>query len=79
MRASATTSSPPRDTAPQEPADEWVLSALEPDQLVGAKTTHYPRARLGPGTRALMWAMRGYVVFMLVVVGYQIWSTVHTG
>ncbi len=79
MPVPATTSSPPRDNAPQQPADDWVLAALEPDQLVGAKTAHYPRAALGRGTRALLWAMRGYVVFMLVVVVYQIWTTVHAG
>ncbi len=56
--------------------DAWVLDVLEPDQLVGAKKEHYPRARLGPGTRILMWAMRAYVIFMLVVVGYQVWVTV---
>ncbi len=56
--------------------DTWVLDVLEPDQLVGAKEEHYQRARLGRATRALMWGMRGYVVFMMVVVAYQIWTTV---
>lgn len=59
------------------PRDAWVLDVLEPDQLVGAKEAHYPRARLGRGTRALMWGMRAYVIFMLVVVGYQVWTTIH--
>lgn len=57
--------------------DSWVLDVLEPDQLVGAKKEHYPRARLGGGIRILMWAMRAYVIFMLVVVGYQVWVTIH--
>ena len=57
--------------------DAWVLDVLEPDQLVGAKEEHFPRARLGRGTRALMWGMRAYVIFMLVVVGYQIVTTIH--
>lgn len=69
----------PRLNAPEPSgaSEAWVLDVLEPDQLVGAKEEHYRRARLGRGTRALMWGMRGYVLFMMVVVAYQIWTTVH--
>lgn len=58
--------------------EAWVLRALEPDQLVAAKAgQHYGRRRLGPATRVLMWAMRVYALFMLIVVAYQVWSTLH--
>jgi hypothetical protein len=52
--------------------DGWVLEALEPDQLVAGKTQRFGLRRLGLGTRVLMWALRGYVIFMLVVIVYQI-------
>ena len=64
---------------PPEPAEDWVLGALEPDQLVQAKDEHFGRASLGPWTRVLMWGLRGYVLFMMVVVGYRVWTTVHPG
>ena len=71
--------SPPRvvDRPERGQSDAWVLDVLEPDQLVEAKQDHYRRARLGRGTRALMWGMRGYVLVMLVVVAYQVWRTIH--
>jgi hypothetical protein len=75
-----TLGSPPRVAEMPErsgPSDAWVLDVLEPDQLVEAKQDHYRRARLGRGIRALMWGMRGYVLFMLVVVAYQVWTTIH--
>jgi hypothetical protein len=58
-------------------SEAWVLEVLEPDQLVQAKEERLGRARLGRGTQLLMWALRGYVLFMLVVVGYQVWTTIH--
>lgn len=71
--------SPPGSVPPQrESAEAWVLDVLEPDQLVDAKQEHLGRARLGAGTRLLMWGLRGYVLFMLIVVGYQVWTTVHS-
>jgi hypothetical protein len=78
------------ETWPTAPADAprggaapagaaWVLEALEPDQLVAAKAQRFGRRRLDARTRALMWGLRGYVIFMLVVVGYQVWTAVHGG
>lgn len=53
---------------------EWVLSELEEDQLVEAKITPVPRRRLGRGELLLLWALRIYLVFMMVVVFWQAWT-----
>ena len=55
-------------------AAEWVLTELEEDQLVEAKITPVPRRRLGPGELFLLWALRIYLVFMMVVVFWQAWT-----
>ena len=46
-----------------------VLSLLEADQVVAAKTkTHFGRRPLSSGERGLLWGLRIYVVVMLVIV-----------
>lgn len=46
-----------------------VLSLLEADQVVAAKRqSRFGRRQLSPGVRVLLWALRGYVVIMLVIV-----------
>jgi len=46
-----------------------VLSLLEADQVVAAKTqSHFGPRRLSAGVRALLWGLRIYVVLMLVIV-----------
>jgi hypothetical protein len=46
-----------------------VLSLLEADQVVAAKTrTHFGRRHLSFGQRILLWGLRIYVVVMLVIV-----------
>jgi hypothetical protein len=52
----------------------FVLSTLEPDQLAEAKRIGVPRRRLRGGELALLWALRVYVVFMMVVVFWQAWT-----
>ncbi|MGA7521920.1 MAG: hypothetical protein WBW84_05530 [Acidobacteriaceae bacterium] len=54
-------------------AADWILATLEPDQLALAKKTPVPRRRLKSGELALLWALRVYLVFMLVVVFWQAW------
>lgn len=52
----------------------FVLSTLEPDQLAEAKRIGVPRRRLRGGELGLLWALRIYVVFMMVVVFWQAWT-----
>jgi hypothetical protein len=54
-----------------------VMTALEPDQLIFAKEHHHcPRRRLKVTEMILFWALRIYLVFMVGVVVYQIWTGV---
>ena len=61
-----------------DPSNSWVREVLEPDQLTASKM-RYGRRKLSRGTLALLWALRVYVVFMLVIVGLAIWNALHTG
>jgi len=54
-----------------------VITALEPDQIISTKEHHHcPRRLLTPTEMALFWALRIYLVFMVGVVAYQIWTSV---
>jgi hypothetical protein len=59
-----------------EPADieesQWVLSALEADQLVRAKRSQLPRKRITGVALGVMWLLRLYLLFMLIVIAYQV-------
>jgi hypothetical protein len=52
---------------------DLVLSTLEHDQLVKAKKQPIPRRHLKGPELAILWALRIYVLFMMVVVAYQFW------
>ncbi|HEX4008314.1 MAG TPA: hypothetical protein VHX60_19230 [Acidobacteriaceae bacterium] len=52
----------------------FVLSTLEHDQLVGIKHESVPRRRLRRGELLVLWALRVYLIFMLVVVFWQAWT-----
>jgi hypothetical protein len=55
-----------------------VLSLLEADQVVAAKRrTHFGRKLLSPGTKALLWALRVYVVAMMVIVLISVYQAIH--
>jgi hypothetical protein len=55
-----------------------VLSLLEANQVVAAKRrTHFGRKNLSPGTKALLWALRAYVVAMMVIVFLSVYQAIH--
>jgi len=65
-------------TIPNSNADEsWVLSSLEHDQLVRAKKHHIARRQLQGSELVVLWALRIYLLFMMAVVGYQVWTAAH--
>jgi len=55
------------------PDESLVLSALEPDQLANAKKHPIPRRNLKGPELAVLWSLRLYLLFMMAVVGYQVW------
>jgi hypothetical protein len=55
----------------------WVLSSLEPEQLARAKKHLIPRRHLKGPELAILWALRLYLLFMMAVVGYQVWTAAH--
>jgi hypothetical protein len=60
-------------TQPSPSDQSWVLSSLEPDQLVRAKKHPIPRRRLKGLELLILWALRIYLLFMMAVVAYQVW------
>jgi hypothetical protein len=65
-------------TVPDMQDPSAVLSVLEADQIVAAKQrTHFGRRKLSKRTRALLWALRVYVVIMLVLVVISAFRVIH--
>jgi hypothetical protein len=58
--------------------ESWVHEVLEPDQLTSAKMPYGP-SKLSRGTLVLLWALRGYVVFMVFIIGLAVWNSLHVG
>jgi len=54
-----------------------VLSSLEHDQLARAKKHHIPRRILKGPELAVLWGLRIYLLFMMAVVVYQVWTAAH--
>jgi len=56
---------------------DLVLSSLEPEQLAGLKKHLIPRRHLKGLEKFVMWSLRIYLLFMVVVVIYQVWASAH--
>ncbi len=54
----------------------WAHDTLDPDQVSTAKRS-YARCKLGKGITILLWALRVYVAFMILLVALHIWNTLH--
>lgn len=59
------------------PDQELVLSSLELDQLAALKKKPIPRRHLRGFEKFLLWSLRIYVLFMILVVLYQVLSGAH--
>jgi len=68
-----TASNPEHRIDPSE--QDLVLSALEHDQLAAVKKHRYPRRTLKRLETFIIWSLRIYVLFMVAVVLYQVWTT----
>ena len=53
---------------------DLVLSSLEHDQLVRAKKHFIPRRILKGPELVVLWGLRIYLLFMMAVVVYQVWT-----
>lgn len=56
---------------------QLVLSSLEPEQLARLKKHLIPRRHLSGLEKFVMWSLRIYLLFMTVVVIYQVWASLH--
>ncbi|MGH9863876.1 MAG: hypothetical protein ACRD4H_00520 [Candidatus Acidiferrales bacterium] len=57
-----------------------VLSLLEADQIVAAKTrTRFGKRNLSVAARLLLWGLRVYVLAMLVIVLISVIRAIHAG
>jgi hypothetical protein len=73
-------SSPDQLDVDPEKQSEIVLSVLEEDQLVVAKErSHLGPRLLTPAVKILLWALRLYVIAMLILVAIQVLNAVHSG
>jgi hypothetical protein len=65
------------DAEPSREEFTSVMTALEPDQIISTKEHHHcPRRRLTRAEMLLFWGLRIYLVCMVGVVVYQIWTGV---
>jgi hypothetical protein len=53
---------------------DLVLASLEPDQLAAVTRHHLPRRRLTRAQMLIFWSLRLYLLFMMAVVIYQVWT-----
>ena len=54
--------------------ESFVTAVLEHDQLILAHKRPVARKRLGAAQLVVLWLLRGYLLFMIAVVLYQVWQ-----
>jgi hypothetical protein len=59
-------------------SEAWVRQVLDFDQLSTAKHK-FGLLKMSGKTVVLLWALRVYVVLMVVMIGFQIWNAIHVG
>lgn len=68
-----------RNSLLSQETSTWVREVLEPDQLATAKSSqHTGRRHLGLGTIIILWALRLYVIVMMFIIAYQIWTVIQS-
>jgi hypothetical protein len=79
-RAAGTEPAAAAEAKPNLEDPKVVLSLLEADQVVAAKThTRFGKRELSVGVRLLLWGLRVYVVVMLVIVLISVIRALHGG
>jgi hypothetical protein len=58
-------------------SEQELFMHLEPDQFVAATAEPVPRAPLGPRAKAVLWALRIFVVLVSVMVIYTFVDRLH--
>jgi hypothetical protein len=58
-------------------AKDMVMSALEREQLTGMKQQILPKRKLTGVEVSVLWSLRIYLVFMVIVVVYKMWFAPH--
>lgn len=56
---------------------DLVLSTLEPEQLAEVRKQPVQRRQLKGRELLVLWFLRIYLLFMIVVVVYQAWTSTH--
>ena len=59
---------------PETSEERFVTGVLEPDQLSEAHKQPVPRRHLRGLQLLVLWLLRIYLLFMIAVVVYQVWS-----
>lgn len=68
---------PERDLQRQERYEDELIMHLERDQFVEETSRPVPEAELGAGTRAGLWALRGFVLAVGAMVAYTFIAGLH--
>jgi hypothetical protein len=65
---------------PNRPDDAWVVDVLHAEQLElidERRIQHYGKRALSRSTNLVLWALRSYVVLMMLIIVVQLWIGFH--